>query len=602
MACPMPIGMIRIVTTNMDPDQAIRVCKNGLMDPFHPPTCALPLLIPAQSFFDGKNGKTATDIVWPTVIRFLTAKRTPEQFTHMKLQLNTCRCPESTNANCQIQHDLGRQIYRERWEQVLGGSVPQVMTPFHCLINTLFAGLFDYLQTIGVTRTAKGVTDMWPKTPADLLPHGAAVTIQSLEQWLEHLRDPAPSALALLSQLVRICRTLIVPSMVASSKLPALVVTTIRETCEVAQHRMDEPWFSPQTIDSVACAFNQRISYVELFLVLFSSRRSNGALTGAELFRFGGDSDKDFFHCANTVLQIYTRSRLFPPDGEKDPKMGGPRESCIHILQEVTASMILHLNSRYGISRDALDPGARIMSDSWEQRSADPREAIRSRLLSMKNEERCAKIGCTESLQTSSKLQRCSHCKVLCWCSKEHQKLAWTDSQCAHRDVCKLMAKVVEAAGGDLNDYATFERREARIPLTDVLRMAAWIDRFRALRDNGPDVFKILSSHLQRNVCSAAGCPKATAPPKLKLNKCSGCGVFQYCDAECQLKGWKDPTAAHKEVCKAIKRVVEAGGGDLTDLETLSRRTAEGHVPHADVEIVVPWFKRFNERFESKEF
>ncbi|KAJ6580889.1 hypothetical protein B0H19DRAFT_1112798 [Mycena capillaripes] len=583
-------------TTVMNPEQAIRLFKEYLADPYGLPVCALPLLLPTMSIFDGKNGTTDVATAWPSVISFLTAQRSPEQFKQLQIQLNNCRCPHNADAKFKTEHDLGWKIYHDRWERApaLSTSFAQSMTPFHCLIFHLFGGLFDYLRPLSVKRTAKGGIAVWPKTPADLLPHGPDVTIQSLEQWLEELRDPAPSALALLSELIRLCRTLIVPSMVASTKLPALVITTIREACAEAKEGIEALWFSPRIIQHVAGAFNQRISYVESFLENFSSRRTMGALTPAELFGFWDDNDKPFFDTANTVLEIYTRSPLFPPEGEKDPRMGGPRDSAIQIFREVTATMFRHLNDKYGISRDALDSEARELSNFWEKCNSNPLHNIRQDLLFLKLEQRCAMIGCVESLQSSSKLRRCGGCKILCWCSKEHQRLSWTDSRCAHRDVCKLMNKVVEDAGGNLDNPGPLERRATKVSQAEMIQLGIWLDRFHDLRDNSgvwdPNhVFHTLATHRQRNLCSAVGCSRAIAEPgqgNLKLSKCSGCGVFQYCNAECQLKAWKDPKAAHKEVCKLIKSLIEAGGGDLSNLQKISERMTEGRVSRPVLETV----------------
>ncbi|KAJ7132406.1 hypothetical protein C8R44DRAFT_773994 [Mycena epipterygia] len=206
------------------------------------------------------------------------------------------------------------------------------------------------------------------------------------------------------------------------------------------------------------------------------------------------------------ILQIYTRSCLFPPEGEQNRR----REVGIEILQELTAQMILHLNQKYGVSRDALDPGARKLSDSWEQRSLDPRQQIRAAFIEMRVEARCATIGCTESLQTSSTL-KCSGCQFLCWCSKEHQKRTWTDSRCTHRDVCRTMGQLFKATGENLDDAAAFGRSVAKMPAADVIGLAGWLDRFRALRGHiayDPScVFLILGSHLQCTVCSAIDCP-----------------------------------------------------------------------------------------------
>lgn len=51
MSHPMGTGGA-ITTMPMNPAQAIRICKQGLSNPYHPPCCALPLLTPAQSIFD----------------------------------------------------------------------------------------------------------------------------------------------------------------------------------------------------------------------------------------------------------------------------------------------------------------------------------------------------------------------------------------------------------------------------------------------------------------------------------------------------------------------------------------------------------------------
>ncbi|KAJ7147599.1 hypothetical protein C8R43DRAFT_1010005 [Mycena crocata] len=583
----------------MDPNQAIRYIKGGLSNLHHPPACALPLLLPSFSLLDGKNGKTDLDIVWPTVIWFLTAKRSPEQFKQLMLDFNTCRCPVNTDLACRQNHALGLKIFNGRWANL---GLPQATTYFHCLMFTLFAALFEYLQPLGVTTTAKG-RNVWPKTPSDLIPHGATVTIESMEQWLENLRDPAPSALMLLSELIRLCRTLIVPSVVASHKLPALVIASMLEACEETKGRMKALSFGSQRRVSAACAFNQRISYVELFLGRFSSKRTNGAITFVEFEQFWGKKDKRFFDAVNMVLQIYTQSPLFPPGGDKDPSKGGPRESAIAILREVTATMILSLNEKYGTSRDALESGAREMSDSWENRDTDLRMKAFAYLQGLKVEERCAKIGCTESLQTSETLKRCSGCKILCWCSKDHQKVAWTDPRCPHREVCKLLSRFVDAAGGDLTDLDTFTRNAPKINAADGTAIDAWYCLFQELRDNNAhnakSVFQTLGRHLQRAGCSAIGCTNATASTASSNLKCSRCGVFRYCNAQCQLKGWKDPKASHKEICTAVNRVVQAGGGDLSDVQTVSRKENEGLISPADIDLIGKWFVRFNEHSKT---
>ena len=39
---------------------------------------------------------------------------------------------------------------------------------------------------------------------------------------------------------------------------------------------------------------------------------------------------------------------------------------------------------------------------------------------------------------------------------------------------------------------------------------------------------------------------------RVKLFRCSGCGLARYCDASCQKAGW----LAHKAACKAAKKML----------------------------------------------
>ncbi|KAJ7122984.1 hypothetical protein C8R44DRAFT_876174 [Mycena epipterygia] len=599
-------------------NQAIRWCKYGLSDPHKPPICAMGSLYAAHTVCApqaGKAGVTDTDIVWPSVLSFLTAKRTPEQMNQLQTNMNTCNCP--VNQESALTHAHGARVLAKGCEGLFSGGIIGIdptanMTPYHCLMIDLFTGLSRHLTSLGVTRTAKGGADKWPKAPSDLLPHGVAITIQSLEQWLETLRDPAPFPLLLLTQLVRLCRTLIIPSMVASPKISHLVVAAMRDACDQAKSNMltppsPSPIF-PRAKMSAAETLKLRISPVELFLNNFSPSTMKNALTAAEIYGFWGTSDRTFFECANNVLQLYISSPLFPPQVGADPKQfwaqGG---STILVFRSVVASMFTHINNKYGIPPDSLDADTRAMWESWTQRDADPRENIRRRLIWVKSEERCGVAGCTASLQTTSAkshFQRCAGCGIVGWCSKDHQRLAWKDARSPHRDICKVIARFVAAAGGDLEDDAKFTHGAAKMPLDDLRTISEWLGAFKALQSNmheGRDMFKMLHTHSNRNMCFAAGCARAKIhPASKKFNACGECGIFRYCNGECQKRGWKDPAAPHKEVCPVIKRAIAAGGGDVGDELTTGRRTGEGHVSADDAVLITTWFARFNREHSQR--
>ncbi|KAJ7749049.1 hypothetical protein DFH07DRAFT_961882 [Mycena maculata] len=593
-------------------NKAIEWCKYGLSDPHWPVICAMGFLSAVEAVCEpseGKGGITATNIVWPAVLSFLMAKRTPEQRKKLQSDMNTCSCP--INAGSAFVHKDGADALARTGTTFFAHGIIRVntndnMTPYHCLIIHLFTGLSKYLTSLGVTRLAKGRTSEWPTVPSELLPHGVAVTIESLEAWLESLHDPAPFPLLLLTQLVRLCCTLIIPDMVASPKISRLVVSALCKAYEEAKSTVippPNPWF-PEAKLSVTETLKLRISPVEMFLSNFSPTTMKNALTAQEVYQFWGAHDRSFFDWATAVLRLFTASSLFPPQVGVDPKQfwaqGG---STIMVFRSVTSSMFSHLSNKYGITRDALEPGVHTMWESMEKEA--PWENVCRRLLWVKFEGRCGKAGCTESLQTiSTHFQRCTGCGIVGWCSKEHQRLSWKDTCHAHWDVCKALAHFVLTAGGDLSDGGKVARAGPRIPLTEVQLISDWINTFNSLQNNTKDrkdMFEMLRTHSNRNMCFSAGCTRAKIyPASKKFDTCKACGIFRYCNAECQKRGWKDPAAPHKEVCPVIKRVIANGGGDVNDEHTTSCRTAEGHVSIDDAALANDWFTRFNREHSER--
>jgi hypothetical protein len=54
------------------------------------------------------------------------------------------------------------------------------------------------------------------------------------------------------------------------------------------------------------------------------------------------------------------------------------------------------------------------------------------------------------------------------------------------------------------------------------------------------------------------------------------------------------------QVCKVIKRVIEAGGGDLNNFQAISERMAQGRVSRPDLDTVDDWFTRFSKHSGQK--
>nr|GAT51397.1 predicted protein [Mycena chlorophos] len=545
---------------------------------------------------------------WPDrdALAFLTAKRSYEQFETLKADLNNCDCALAGDPEAKSRHETARSKYND-WINLhdFAYAHSDAMTPFHCLFSHLFYGLYACLKPKSATRTASRQARRWPQSPSDLLPHGADATIQSLEQWLEHIRFPDASPALLLVEIVRASRSLIVPAMLRSSKLPSLITAIMGEICQDARSSLAAPWFKtmPGATRAVALDFDRRISHIVPFMQLFSSARQT-QLSKTDYLHFWKDEDKEMFFHASDIIRVYTETSLFTMPFEADPRAGKSREQTIATFREVTAGMILDLVAKYGMSRDALEAGARGLSDSWEADAKNLRVMLYEALFKLKIDRRCGYLGCTETLQTT-KLKKCTGCKVMFWCSQAHQKLGWTHDELPHREVCSSMGRLVKKVEGNfrVNTQRALELAKGQT-VADVMEIAKvlkWIQRFNTARSAGPIIvgaellFHILRAHKKDGCCSSIACRRALPKP----NWCSKCKIFKYCNRDCIAAGWTDTLAPHKDVCKRIKNLVECAGGNLEHVDVQSARFAERIISlEEDLITIRDWFGRFNAEYK----
>lgn len=63
-------------------------------------------------------------------------------------------------------------------------------------------------------------------------------------------------------------------------------------------------------------------------------------------------------------------------------------------------------------------------------------------------------------------------------------------------------------------------------------------------------------------LCFAIGCTKSLQTVGATYKVCRDCRTIGYCNTICQKHGWMDKCGLHKEVCKKIKMVIQAGGSN----------------------------------------
>jgi hypothetical protein len=67
----------------------------------------------------------------------------------------------------------------------------------------------------------------------------------------------------------------------------------------------------------------------------------------------------------------------------------------------------------------------------------------------------------------------------------------------------------------------------------------------------------------RREYCFALGCTESVQSSGRVFQRCSGCRVVAYSSRECQKRAWRDEQLPHRDICKKLGRIVEAGGRHL---------------------------------------
>lgn len=121
-------------------------------------------------------------------------------------------------------------------------------------------------------------------------------------------------------------------------------------------------------------------------------------------------------------------------------------------------------------------------------------------------------------------------------------------------------------------------------------------------------VFVIMSFRMEAR-CSAYNCLNSIQSAGRDFQRCASCAVVSYCGRECQRKAWKEEKYPHKSVCRALRTVLEKGGGADNFFECASGRNLvrllrEGtmrqniidrlktsNVSEEDLELIEDWYK-----------
>ena len=375
--------------------------------------------------------------VYTSLIKFLLLERTDKQVDRLLERLSTCTCQISDPI--QSYHDRGRKqsawtMTRGYLEDFASGDDKSKFTAERCVfIADLFHNLLGVIKKSGIVSVAKGSSQTWPKHTDDLLPFGPDNFMQSMMRWYRFIPDTA--VFDLTGQVLRVCNTLLIPSL-AQFRMSHVVVESTRKLVDATMIDI------LSTNDGVRVRAAERFNYIGTnfisFLTLVLDQKFD---IRAELVR--GCETKAMQLCS--ILQYLSSDPYMPPCGFQRPifKMlpghGQDLFRFFHMHRYPRPDMPVHPEVvRYDLIRFPPPPPP-------DQRQTVTLEQIRK----MRLEMRCSAYKCTNSLQTSGNdFQRCARCMVVSYCGRECQTRAWKEEKYPHKRVCPSLRSLIDRGGG----------------------------------------------------------------------------------------------------------------------------------------------------------
>lgn len=113
--------------------------------------------------------------------------------------------------------------------------------------------------------------------------------------------------------------------------------------------------------------------------------------------------------------------------------------------------------------------------------------------------------------------------------------------------------------------YISYPRLSRTLPLAE-LHPAIATAVHGIQRDTLDPVLSVwdLMRHARKNqMCFALACAESLQTAGATYRRCSGCRIVSYSSRACQRRAWSDARAPHREICKTLRRVYDAGGGHL---------------------------------------
>lgn len=455
-------------TATVSMENAVSFFVDALSDFNHPKYCATCLIGSLSVIRAERQGKitivlTKYHTFWNTTIAFLTAERSKDDLESLHSALSTCH-PKSDPTRRKY-HNMGQPTI-DRY------ASDEKNTPYSVFFMMLFTCCGHAFSLASEVSLAKGVQKSWPTSPYDLIPYGPQVTVESMHHWMTIL--PIPFAVTFLAELVRLCRSLVIPAIVYSPTFLEDFTTRLHEICTRAKSWNGVP---SQRLYGLDKAYRPLGHYM---LFLRSWREVEPSLTyrthllrgkQLELLQLSSDA-------------IYITQSPFIPHADRQGMLlvadaFAQFAQSLLITFSIDESIGVHLHPSI-----AGDPNA-TPEKRLKFREENPLFNVFWRLIETRKTHLCSARECRNTFQsTGRKFGRCGRCHIVSYCGPECQKRAWTDGDLAHKTVCKTLRKLQfspksDYTFGSFNEFAE-KCRQANITADDedIVVLKAWLVRW----------------------------------------------------------------------------------------------------------------------------
>jgi hypothetical protein len=287
----------------------------------------------------------------------------------------------------------------------------------------------------------------WPIIIEQILPHGTDVTMRGLLTWIAAGIDQLlfPRIFVVSIKIFGICAPCVLPSVITfDTILPTLILCLHSASKVFMEDPVGAPWDTATSNAYTLLASSAR--FVHAILEPANDTQIRLFIGAPNIRQFLIAVENGACSIASIKLKL-----LRQPSGSKTLVVpDNPSLDKLHALFDAIGGAV------YDASPDSIELfETHSMATRWFQasktyrsRTNDPHGVVWLRFLqihmtSLEHQQRCQRPGCPTISCSRKKVYRkvscCGGCRLVVYCSRQCQKLAWGYSTAPHREVCSYL-------------------------------------------------------------------------------------------------------------------------------------------------------------------